>query len=48
MLAEVAALGGDGGLIAVDAEGRVTTPFRSSGMKRAVLHADGRIEAGVF
>ncbi len=47
-LAEVAALGGDGGLIAVDADGRVATPFRSSGMKRAVLHADGRIEAGAF
>ena len=47
-LAEVAALGGDGGLIAVDAEGRVATPFRSSGMKRAVLHADGRIEAAAF
>ena len=47
-LAEVATLGGDGGLIAVDAAGRVAMPFRSSGMKRAVLHADGRVEAGAF
>lgn len=45
VLAEIAALGGDGGLIAVDASGRVATPHRSSGMKRAVLHPDGRIEA---
>ena len=45
VLAEIVRLGGDGGLIAVDADGRVTTPHRSSGMKRAVLHPDGRIEA---
>ncbi len=45
VLAEVARLGGDGGLIAVDAQGRVATPHRSSGMKRATLYADGRIEA---
>ena len=45
VLAEIAALGGDGGVIAVDADGRVATPHRSSGMKRAVLHPDGRIEA---
>ena len=46
VLAEIAAMGGDGGLIAVDADGRVATPHRSSGMKRGVLHPDGRIEAG--
>lgn len=45
---EVAALGGDGGLISVDAEGRIAAPFRSSGMKRALLHADGRVEAAAF
>ena len=45
VLAEIASLGGDGGLIAVDATGRVVAPHRSSGMKRAVLHPDGRIEA---
>ena len=37
--------GGDGGLIAGDAAGRGATPHRSSGMKRGVLHPDGRIEA---
>jgi L-asparaginase/beta-aspartyl-peptidase (threonine type) len=47
-LAEIAALGGDGGLIAVDAMGRVVTPFVSDGMKRAVLYPDGRIVSEVF
>lgn len=36
VLARVAALGGDGGLIAVTAEGEVLTPFDTDGMKRAV------------
>jgi L-asparaginase/beta-aspartyl-peptidase (threonine type) len=40
-LADMAALGGDGGLIAVDADGEVATPFVSEGMKRAVAKADG-------
>lgn len=48
VLAEVARLGGDGGLIAVDARGNVATPFVSEGMKRAILHPDGRIEAAAF
>ena len=47
-LAEVRALGGEGGLIAVDADGRVSMPYNSQGMKRAALHADGTIECDVF
>jgi beta-aspartyl-peptidase (threonine type) len=39
VLAEIRALGGEGGLIAVDAEGNVAMPFVSAGMKRAALHA---------
>ena len=35
MLARVAALGGDGGLIALDTRGHITTPFNSGGLKRA-------------
>ena len=34
--------------IAMDAAGRVTTPFVSAGMKRAVLYADGRVVSEVF
>ena len=47
-LAEVAALGGEGGLIALSARGELVMPYNSAGMKRAALHADGRIEAAVF
>jgi L-asparaginase/beta-aspartyl-peptidase (threonine type) len=48
VLAEIRRLGGEGGLIAVDAEGRIAMPFASEGMKRAALHVDGRIEAAAF
>lgn len=47
-VAEVGALGGDGGVIAVDRRGNVAMPYNSQGMKRAVLHADGRIESLAF
>ena len=47
-LDQIGALGGDGGLIALDAAGIITMPYNSQGMKRACLHADGRIEALVF
>jgi isoaspartyl peptidase/L-asparaginase-like protein (Ntn-hydrolase superfamily) len=47
-LDEVRALGGEGGLIAVNAEGEVVMPYNSAGMKRAALHADGTITCEVF
>jgi len=47
-LAEVKALGGDGGLIAVTADGQLTMPFNSAGMKRAALMPDGSIVCDVF
>jgi L-asparaginase/beta-aspartyl-peptidase (threonine type) len=34
-LAQVMALGGDGGLIAIDRHGRIAMPYNSQGMKRA-------------
>jgi len=48
VLAEIGALGGDGGLIAVDREGNISTPYNSEGMKRAVLTPDGEIRSEVF
>ncbi len=48
ILEEIRALGGDGGLIAVNAKGQVITPFITDGMKRAVLYPDGRIVSEVF
>ena len=43
VLDEIGALGGDGGLIAVDAEGNLALPYNSEGMKRAWLTRDGEI-----
>jgi L-asparaginase/beta-aspartyl-peptidase (threonine type) len=47
-LEDVRALGGEGGLIAVNRAGEVVMPFISQGMKRAALLADGTIVAEVF
>jgi L-asparaginase/beta-aspartyl-peptidase (threonine type) len=47
-LADALSLGGDGGLIALSADGQIAMPFTSRGMKRAALLADGTILAQVF
>jgi isoaspartyl peptidase/L-asparaginase-like protein (Ntn-hydrolase superfamily) len=47
-LADMQALGGDGGLIAVSAEGEIATPFVSEGMKRACANASGLREVKTF
>ena len=47
-LQEVAALGGHGGLVAVDRDGNIAMPFASSGLKRAALLPDGTIVAEAF
>ena len=47
-LAEIKAMQGDGGLIAIDAAGRVVAPFVSAGMKRAILYRNGRVVSEVF
>ena len=46
-LAEVAALGGSGGLIAVDAQGNIAMPFTSAGMYRGSVRA-GDFFVGIF
>jgi len=48
VLTEIGDLGGDGGLIAVDREGRLATLYNSEGMKRAVLTPGGEIRSEVF
>ena len=45
---EIGALGGDGGLIALDRQGNIAAPFNSQGMKRAWLTTDGAIGVDVF
>ena len=47
-LDQIGALGGDGGLIAVGADGGIAMPYNSQGMKRAALHPDGRITSAAF
>lgn len=47
-IAGVAALGGDGGLIAIDRQGDVAMPFASDGLKRAALLPDGTILSAAF
>jgi L-asparaginase / beta-aspartyl-peptidase len=47
-LANVARLGGDGGLIAVDRRGNVAMPFNSEGMYRASVDRRGKISVEVF
>ncbi|HCW49102.1 MAG TPA: isoaspartyl peptidase/L-asparaginase, partial [Brevundimonas sp.] len=44
----IGALGGDGGLIALDREGNIAAPYNSQGMKRAWLATDGAIGVEVF
>lgn len=45
---QIGGLGGDGGLIALDAQGNIADPFNSQGMKRAWLRPDGEIGVDVF
>lgn len=45
---QIGALGGDGGLIALDRDGNIAAPFNSQGMKRAWLTRDGEVGVEVF
>jgi isoaspartyl peptidase/L-asparaginase-like protein (Ntn-hydrolase superfamily) len=47
-LRKVAALGGDGGLIAVDARGRIAMPFNTQGMYRACIAPGARPRVAIF
>jgi beta-aspartyl-peptidase (threonine type) len=48
VLQQVVDLGGDGGLISVNAKGEVCVPFRSQGMKRAWFRGDSEIISEAF
>lgn len=47
-LDEVAALGGSGGLIAVDQRGRIAMPFMTDGMYRGYVQGDGKFVVKIF
>ncbi len=48
VLADIAALGGEGGLIAVDAQGQCVMAFNGNGMKRAAADSEGRFDIATF
>jgi beta-aspartyl-peptidase (threonine type) len=41
-------IGGEGGLIAVDAQGNITMPFNSEGMYRGCVNADGEFITAIY
>src|SRR5207253_6725935 len=47
-LAGIAALGADGGLIAVDRRGNIATPFNSEGMYRGAIDRRGRRTIAIY
>ncbi len=48
VVAGLAAVGGSGGLIAVDAAGNVALPFNSQGMYRGTIGADGAAKTAIW
>jgi beta-aspartyl-peptidase (threonine type) len=48
VLAKMAALGGNGGVITIDTRGEVVLEFNSEGMFRGQRHSDGRREAAIY
>lgn len=48
IMKKVPALGGDGGLIALDKDGNVAMPFNTAGMYRGTVTSDGKIEVLIF
>ncbi len=40
--------GGDGGVIAVDADGNIAMPFNTAGMYRAAVRTDGSVEVSIY
>lgn len=45
---KVPALGGDGGLIALDKNGHIAMPFNTEGMYRGAITEDGKIEVYIY
>lgn len=48
VIEKVGKLGGGGGLIALDKQGNITTPFNSAGMYRAAIGTDGKISVAIY
>ncbi|MEM9665927.1 MAG: isoaspartyl peptidase/L-asparaginase [Bacteroidota bacterium] len=48
VMGRLSALGGTGGVIAMDREGHVAMPFNTSGMYRGVIDADGTVTISIY
>jgi beta-aspartyl-peptidase (threonine type) len=48
ILRQLPALGGDGGVIALDAKGRVSQPFNTQGMYRGAIDGRGRRTIAIY
>jgi beta-aspartyl-peptidase (threonine type) len=48
VLGVIPKLGGDGGVIALDADGNFATPFNTEGMYRGWIDKDGKIHIAIF
>jgi beta-aspartyl-peptidase (threonine type) len=48
IMKQVPALGGDGGLIAIDRNGNIAMPFNTAGMYRGCVTANGKIEVYIY
>lgn len=48
VITKVGALGGDGGLIALDKNGNMAMPFNTEGMYRGAITQDGKIEVYIY
>ncbi|WP_109301741.1 isoaspartyl peptidase/L-asparaginase family protein [Aquimarina sp. AU474] len=45
---KLTALGGTGGIVAIDNKGNVTMEFNTAGMYRATMNADGKLTIGIY
>lgn len=48
VIRDLAELSGQGGLIAVDAQGNIAMPFNTAGMFRGAWHSDGKIQIAIW
>jgi L-asparaginase / beta-aspartyl-peptidase len=48
VMKKLPALGGDGGLIAVDKEGNIAMPFNTAGMYRGYIKSTGEKEIKIY
>jgi beta-aspartyl-peptidase (threonine type) len=48
VMEKLVAIGGEGGLVAIDSSGNISMPFNSSGMYRAMRKSDGTLELSIY